>query len=190
MEKKECLNCGRTFIGRPNKKFCSSECCSRYNNRKRQKNDNFNVVAESEETKEAAEESIEGNETHAGMEWNSVNQMEFTITTDKLDILRIIKSICTNNNIVFKERKIIDVPFVEEDENGNLKMDGKMLYWIGDITSMLNTYDTAIRRLMKNSNINPVACNKKYGNIRFLYSEEQVFKIMSLFEKWTREKKF
>ena len=34
MEDKECLECGRTFQGRSDKKFCTDACRNAYNNRK------------------------------------------------------------------------------------------------------------------------------------------------------------
>lgn len=116
---------------------------------------------------------------------DNARKRELTITSDNWDILNIIKNICSNNHIEFQERKIIDVPFIEEDKNGNLMMDGKMLYHNTEIAKMLNTSITTIRRIQDKHNINPVAANKGglAKQIRYLYSEEQAFKIMALYEK-------
>ncbi len=40
-QKKECLECGDTIIGRADKKFCSSQCRSQYNNRLNSDHSNF-----------------------------------------------------------------------------------------------------------------------------------------------------
>ena len=41
LQKKECIECGEKFIGRADKKFCSSNCRSQYNNRLNSNSNNF-----------------------------------------------------------------------------------------------------------------------------------------------------
>ncbi len=41
LEKKNCKECGESFIGRADKKFCSSQCRSQFNNRRNSDTSNF-----------------------------------------------------------------------------------------------------------------------------------------------------